>query len=209
MSAPPRGTARSLQGRRVLLWPYHLTRAGPTGRPVPATARARPLSAAGPSPPPLPTPRGRNLFHSYLPGKLTGNLVSPGDVACPPDAATTRTIDGSCNYPDDPLAGAAGTRMGRNVPLEAARPDAANLLNPNPLLVAAKLLHRKPGARPPRVPFLNLWAAAWVQFMVRQPGARGRQGGGRGGRARGAVACACRRGSALPTAWLEHAHPLE
>lgn len=69
---------------------------------------------------------------------------------------------------DDPLAGAVGTRFGRNVPLDAAHPDTDNLLHPNPLLVSASLLHRSSAraAEHPRVPFLNLWAGAWVQFMI-------------------------------------------
>jgi hypothetical protein len=69
-------------------------------------------------------------------------------------------------FAEDPLAGAAGTRFGRNVPLAATQPDTANLLHPNPLLVSAKLLQRKSQTDYPRVPFLNLWAGAWVQFQV-------------------------------------------
>lgn len=64
------------------------------------------------------------------------------------------------------MAGAVNTRFGRNVPLNASHPDLDNLLNPNPLLVSAKLLHRPPASDHPRVPFLNLWAGAWVQFML-------------------------------------------
>lgn len=71
-------------------------------------------------------------------------------------------------HADDPLAGAAGTRFGRNVPLAAAHPDTDNLLHPNPMLVSTRLLHRSPAqpAEHPRVPFLNMWAGAWVQFMI-------------------------------------------
>lgn len=89
------------------------------------------------------------------------------DVLCGPETRTTRTLDGSCNYAQDPLAGAAGTRFGRHVPLTAVRPAAAaSLLSPNPLLVSAKLLQRRSSTEYPTVPFLNLWAGAWVQFMV-------------------------------------------
>lgn len=71
-----------------------------------------------------------------------------------------------CVPAGDPLAGAAGTRFGRNVPLAATQPDIANLLHPNPLLVSSKLLQRQSRTDYPRVPFLNMWAGAWVQFMV-------------------------------------------
>jgi hypothetical protein len=67
---------------------------------------------------------------------------------------------------EDPLTGAAGTRFGRNVPLAAAQPKMTNLLNPNPLLVSAKLLQRSAGGDYSKVPFLNAFAGAWVQFMV-------------------------------------------
>jgi hypothetical protein len=67
---------------------------------------------------------------------------------------------------EDPLTGAIGTRFGRNVPMSAVQPDMANLLNPNPLLVSSKLLHRRPGTDNSKVPFLNMLAGAWVQFMI-------------------------------------------
>lgn len=67
---------------------------------------------------------------------------------------------------EDPLTGAAGTRLGRNVPMTEVQPDMANLLNPNPLLVSSKLLQRSAGADYSKVPFLNMLAGAWVQFMV-------------------------------------------
>lgn len=69
-------------------------------------------------------------------------------------------------FAEDPLAGAVGTRFGRNVPLSAVTPDMTNLLHPNPLLVSSKLLQRPARSDYPRVPFLNMWAAAWVQFQV-------------------------------------------
>lgn len=45
----------------------------------------------------------RNLHHAYLPGKLTGNLDSASQVPCVPETRTTRTIDGTCNYPGGQL----------------------------------------------------------------------------------------------------------
>lgn len=69
-------------------------------------------------------------------------------------------------FVEDPLAGAVGTRFGRNVPMAAVQPDLANLLHPNPLLVSAKLLQRPSRAEYSRVPFLNVWAGTWIQFVI-------------------------------------------
>ncbi|GAC1636744.1 MAG: peroxidase family protein [Chloroflexota bacterium] len=76
---------------------------------------------------------------------------------------TTRTPDGTGNDVNDPSMGSAGTRFGRNVPLEDGYPDGA-ILAPNPRVVSRDLL-----VRDTFVPAttLNLHAAAWIQFMVR------------------------------------------
>lgn len=90
-------------------------------------------------------------------------------VSCPPDAATVRSIDGTCNdlTSGKPAMGSAGYRFGRNtVPfVPAAHPDYANLMSPNPREVSRKLFTRDGYDRQP-VPFLNMLAAAWVQFQV-------------------------------------------
>lgn len=67
---------------------------------------------------------------------------------------------------EDPLAGAVGTRFGRNVPMAAVQPDLANLLHPNPLLVSAKLLQRPSRTEYSQVPFLSMWAGTWIQFVI-------------------------------------------
>ena len=102
------------------------------------------------------------------------------DADCPPEAATVRQIDGTCNYLPDSggmrAMGAAGTRFGRNVPLyageapdgspvpnPAAYPDYENLLEPSPREVSRQLFTRDEFEP---VPFLNMLAAAWVQFQV-------------------------------------------
>jgi hypothetical protein len=64
------------------------------------------------------------------------------------------------------VMGSAKTRFGRNVPLEHTPPenDWAILNSPNPRTVSRELLRRdlfKPATT------LNLLAAAWIQFMVR------------------------------------------
>ena len=69
--------------------------------------------------------------------------------------------------PDRPDAppGAAGRHFGRNQPLwGAARPTPESILEPNPREVSSRLLARTGPMR--EVPFLNLLAAAWLQFMV-------------------------------------------
>ena len=59
--------------------------------------------------------------------------------------------------------GSVGCRFGRNVPLEHVVPDAPNLLIPNPRVVSRELMTREQ-FQP--ATFLNLLAAAWIQFMV-------------------------------------------
>lgn len=76
-----------------------------------------------------------------------------------------RTPDGTFNDLDYPLMGSANSRFGRNVPLEDVLVDEKEqaVLSPNPRIVSRELL-----ARETFIPatFLNLLAAAWVQFMV-------------------------------------------
>jgi len=60
--------------------------------------------------------------------------------------------------------GSAGTRFGRNVPIESTFPDYDRLMHPNPRTVSRELLTREnfiPAAT------LNILAAAWIQFMIR------------------------------------------
>jgi hypothetical protein len=74
-----------------------------------------------------------------------------------------RTADGSYNDLDRCEMGMAGTRFGRNVPLEDAQVDREKLLVPNPRLISNQLL-----ARSEFVPaeILCLLAAAWIQFQT-------------------------------------------
>jgi hypothetical protein len=78
---------------------------------------------------------------------------------------TTRTVDGTFNDLEYPSMGGAGTRFGRNVPLELTYPENERaLLRPNPRTVSRELLTRhefQPATT------LNLLAAAWLQFMIR------------------------------------------
>jgi hypothetical protein len=74
-----------------------------------------------------------------------------------------RTADGSYNDLQRPEMGMAGSRFGRNVPLEAAIADEANLLKPSPRLVSQALLTRKEFIP---ATILNLNAASWIQFQT-------------------------------------------
>jgi Animal haem peroxidase len=75
-----------------------------------------------------------------------------------------RTADGTYNDLQDPRMGSAGTRFGRNVPLERTFPDNDRLLQPNPRTVSRELLTRETFLP---AETLNLLAAAWIQFMLR------------------------------------------
>jgi hypothetical protein len=87
----------------------------------------------------------------------------------PPEADSkylgARTADGSYNDLESPRMGMAGTRFGRNIPLqEIAAPSTSELMTPSPRTVSEALL-----ARRTFVPAtsLNVLAAAWIQFMTR------------------------------------------
>jgi Animal haem peroxidase len=83
----------------------------------------------------------------------------------PPGVERYRTADGSWNNLKNPVEGAAGTRFSRNAASTAIRPErGARLLTPDPREVSRRLLTR--GERMKEVPFLNLLAAAWIQFQT-------------------------------------------
>lgn len=103
--------------------------------------------------------RKRNLYD-------TGLVKTP---AQPPEAGrylTARTADGKFNDLNDPEMGSVYQRFGRNVPLEHAHPESEREIvgAPNPRVVSRELLTRdafKPAGA------LNVLAAAWLQFMIR------------------------------------------
>jgi hypothetical protein len=105
--------------------------------------------------------RHRNLFDTTHEPAINQPPVAAAD----PHFLTERTLDGTYNDLDHPEMGMAGSRFGRNVPIEQTVPeDAATILIPNPRLVSRQLLGRE--TFQPAVT-LNLLAAAWIQFMVR------------------------------------------
>lgn len=105
--------------------------------------------------------RQRNLYD-------TTSLPSTGGAqaeASTPEVLTQRTPDGSYNDLDHPTMGMAGTRFGRNIPLEKSDQEPPeDLLTPNPRLVSRELLTRKEFVP---ATSLNVLAAAWIQFMVK------------------------------------------
>jgi tetratricopeptide (TPR) repeat protein len=110
-----------------------------------------------------------NLVSTYPPGELVA--FQQRGQATPPSVENFRTADGSWNNTDDPKEGAAGTRFLRNVDLSAAQPETGKQLEmPNAREISLELLRRPDDAngRPTvqEVPFLNLLAASWIQFMI-------------------------------------------
>jgi hypothetical protein len=115
-----------------------------------------------------------NLVRPYPDDQKTGFWQT--DAGPPAWARHWRTADGSWNdlrrdadgrY--DPMVGAAWTRFFRNVGdargLEATRPRANPGTNPVSVRELSRALLAPTGPRK-EVPFLNLWAASWIQFMV-------------------------------------------
>jgi hypothetical protein len=76
---------------------------------------------------------------------------------------TGRTLDGSYNDPDNPRMGMAGSRFGRNVPLEHTYPD-PRVMQPSPREVSRALLTR---AELIPATSVNALVAPWLQFMIR------------------------------------------
>jgi len=110
-----------------------------------------------------------NLKSTYPAGKLVGFQLK--GQRPPVGVSHFRTADGSWNNLANPKEGAAGTRFLRNVELSAIRPEKGReLLTPNPREVSLRLLTRPDGddgqPKMTTVPFLNLLAASWIQFMI-------------------------------------------
>lgn len=110
-----------------------------------------------------------NLQSTYPPGELVA--FQKEGQSYPAAVKQFRTADGSWNNLDNPKEGAANTRFLRNVDLSAATPEEEpRLSRPNAREISLKLLSRPIDAhgRPvvQEVPFLNLLAASWIQFMV-------------------------------------------
>jgi hypothetical protein len=115
-----------------------------------------------------------NLVRPYPEGAKTGFWET--DDGPPESARWWRTADGSWNDlhkdPDgryDPMVGAAWTRFFRNVGddvgLESTRPRSNPGTNPVNVRELSRAMLAPSGPRK-EVPFLNVWGAAWIQFMI-------------------------------------------
>jgi tetratricopeptide (TPR) repeat protein len=103
----------------------------------------------------------KNLKNTYPEGALIG--FQPRGLAPPEGVRHFRTANGSWNNLENPLEGAAGTRFLRNVDVRAIHPESGEaLMTPNPREISRRLLTREGEMK--EVPFLNLLAAAWIQF---------------------------------------------
>jgi hypothetical protein len=105
--------------------------------------------------------RKRNLYD-------TEQLPSTGVAPVPrwrPEYRTQRTPDGTYNDLTSPAMGRAGSRFGRNVPLDRVhREPVADIMDPNPRTVSLELMTRH---RFQPATGLNALVAAWLQFMIR------------------------------------------
>lgn len=101
---------------------------------------------------------------------LKNNLHDPhinysgyAPIDCSKRNIKARSADGTCNVVDMPYVGASGVAFGRNVSPEFIDKDAADkLMTPNPAVVS-KTFFTRDEFKP--VPFLNMLAAVWIQFM--------------------------------------------
>ncbi len=110
-----------------------------------------------------------NLYNSYPADTLVA--FQRTDLPQPVGVERFRTADGSWNNLANPKEGAACTRFHRNVnPLATEPEDIQRLHTPDPRKVSLELLSRPTGddGQPEmqEVPFLNLLAASWIQFML-------------------------------------------
>ena len=105
--------------------------------------------------------RQQNLVDTTdLPAIDVPQLGAPG-----PRHVTSRTSDGSYNDLDSPAMGRAGSRFGRNIPLDSIV-DATDdeVLTPSPREVSRALMTRTEFVPATSV---NSLVAAWLQFMIR------------------------------------------
>jgi hypothetical protein len=107
--------------------------------------------------------RQHNLTDTRTPDPSTRRGAVTLDQ-CPHLAGRYRTADGSYNALDDPDMGMAGSRFGRNVALDRARPEPMpGLMEPNPHTISRTLMRRETFTP---ATSLNLLAAAWIQFQT-------------------------------------------
>ena len=112
--------------------------------------------------------RQRNLHDTNAAPTVDARRVPPFEARL----LTARSADGTYNDLADPAMGRAGSRFGRNVPLERTFPEAEpGLLEPSPRVVSRELLTRDPFQPATSV---NALVAPWLQFMIRDWFSHGR-----------------------------------
>jgi hypothetical protein len=100
----------------------------------------------------------KNLWDTY-------RTSSPQTFACSPYTTDNRTVDGTCNDQAKSWMGSAGARFGRNMNPNGwfSQAETTTFLSPNPREVS-RVLFTRDSYKP--VPFLNMFAASWIQFQV-------------------------------------------
>jgi hypothetical protein len=111
--------------------------------------------------------RRRNLYDTTAQPAVNLPGIEPVDQV---DLAA-RTADGTYNDLAHPRMGMAGSRFGRNVPID--RTFTGDVLQPNPREVSRLLLTR-PDGEIQAAESANALVAAWVQFMIRDWFSHGR-----------------------------------
>jgi hypothetical protein len=105
------------------------------------------------------TLRKHNLYDTSAQPAVNTPPVGPPD----PRNLVRRSIDGTYNDLEQPAMGMAGSRFGRNIPIEHTFPD-PSLLEPSPREVSRELLTRHELIPAESV---NALVAAWLQWMIR------------------------------------------
>jgi len=122
----------------------------------------------------LPVPLGLAVLGGLRDVLRTHNLYDtsglpavnlPPVAPATPEVRTDRTLDGTYNDLGQPRMGMAGSRFGRNVPLEYVEPEPLpRMMEPSPREVSRALLTRTELIPATSV---NALVAAWLQFMIR------------------------------------------
>src|SRR5260370_5816235 len=104
--------------------------------------------------------RSRNLYDTSTPPAVNLPPVAPAT----PEVRTNQTLDGPYNELSQPRMGMAGSRFGRNVPLEYTEPEPLpRMMQPSPREVSRALLTRTELIPATSV---NALVASWLQFMI-------------------------------------------
>lgn len=105
--------------------------------------------------------RRHNLFDTTHQPAVNLPAIEPYDGR----VLTRRSEDGTYNDLENPAMGMAGSRFGRNVPIDHTYPETRpDLLTPNPRAVSRAVM-----TRDPLIPAtgVNALVASWLQFMIR------------------------------------------